>query len=204
MTTFLSTNNISLYTVPAAWWLCMIPHVYAFLSYDRAISSLASSPSSSTASTTDSNTSPPANKTPSTTDTTKPPTALQKFDSTNPRTFLPTLHASPLNPALKARLARAEAASLNGYENLGFYAASVVAANISLIIIHANEGASFADEVWFVNTQCLGYLLSRGLFNLSYIAGWSGPARGVWFYGALVCATRLFWRAGDGVRRLVK
>jgi uncharacterized MAPEG superfamily protein len=201
MTTFLSTQNISLFTVPAAWWLCMVPHVYAFLSYDRAIDTL----NTLDAATSNTSNSPSTTSLQNTTTTTTTPKSPHpKFNPRHPRAFLSTLSTSPLPSVLKSRLSRAEAASLNGYENLGFYAAAVVAANISLIVVHANESVNFSQEVWFVNTQCLAYLATRCLFSWSYIEGWSGPGRGVWFYAGLFCATRLYWRAGDGLRRLIK
>ncbi|ETN46534.1 uncharacterized protein HMPREF1541_00719 [Cyphellophora europaea CBS 101466] len=183
MTTFLSSSNLSLYTVPVAWWLCMAPHLYAIERY-RYIMNSAS------------------------TDSIKPGTKKQlEFDRTQPRTFLSRLEANPhpaLTPELKTRLARAEAASLNGYENLGFFAASVVAANISLIVVHANEGQSFSKELYYVNCHCLGYLASRILFSWSYVEGARGPHRGVYFYTGLACASALFIHAGNALRKLVK
>ena len=189
MTTFLSSNNISLYTVPAAWWLCMVPHVYAFMQYDRTIDTSSTTNSGNQASVAGTGSS-------------------WKFNPTEPRTFLQRLRDNPhpsLTPTVKARLSRAEAASLNGYENLGFFAASVVAANISLIVVHANEGgSSYGKELWYVNIHSIGYLVSRLLFNWTYVLGVSGPARGLWFYTGLACATSLFVHAGNALRKLVK
>lgn len=202
MTSILSTSNLSLYTVPAAWWLCIIPHVYAFMTYDITLDKARKTASATAAK---SGSGDGSNSNTSSSDGTD-----LKFEGSQPRTFLSRLASNPnpaLTPALKERLARAEAASQNGYENLGFFAASVVAANISLIVVHANEGGgspSFASELWWLNAHSLGYLVSRAGFNWVYIAGVSGPARGVWFYSGVASASALFIHAGNALRKLVK
>jgi uncharacterized MAPEG superfamily protein len=158
----------------------MIPHVYAFVTYDRIID---------------------------TRQCDNDDAKKLKFQSTQPRTFLARLEANPhpaLTPEVKQRLARSESASLNGYENLGFFAASVVAANIALIVVHANEGQSYASELYWVNANSVGYLLTRTLYNLVYIRGASGRKRGVWFYSSFGCACALFIHAGNALRKLVK
>jgi hypothetical protein len=87
---------------------------------------------------------------------------------------------------------------------LGFFAASVVAANISLIVVHANEGQSYAKELYWVNANSIGYLVARTFFNLFYVRGVSGRVRGVWFYSSFGCACALFIHAGNALRKLVK
>jgi uncharacterized MAPEG superfamily protein len=196
MTTFLSTRNISLYTVPAAWWLCMVPHVYAFLTYDRLLSPSQSEGKSDTRTTEQSDS----------TDA-RPEKSEERFNTTSPRTFLSLLANSPLPKHQKDRLFRAEAASQNGYENLGFYAAAVAASNLAMIVVHANEGggsAAFAKEVWDVNVSCLGYLATRVAFGWVYIEGWSGVGRGFWFYLGLGVVSRLYIKAGMALGLMVK
>lgn len=184
MEKLLSTRNYSLYTVPVAWWVCMGPHVYAILGWDHVVDKLAVTEAAQEG--TGSN---------------------WKFDGYNPRTLLSRIETNPhpdLTTDVKARFRRAEAASQNGFENLGFFAASVVAANISLIVVHANEGQSLAKELLFVNTNSIGYLVCRVLFNVSYIRGSVNYIRGLWFYSALGCASALFIHAGNSLRHLVK
>src|SRR5271163_4240893 len=90
-------RNFSFYTVPAAWVLCIAPHIYAVKLHDR--------------------TSP-----------------TKKVDKINPRTLLPSLDANEaLDHATKEKISRAEASQQNGYENLGFFAAAVVAANVAKV-----------------------------------------------------------------------
>ncbi|CAL5866472.1 uncharacterized protein PFLUO_LOCUS680 [Penicillium psychrofluorescens] len=52
------------------------------------------------------------------------------YDNLNPRTFCDIVRSTQtIDSALKGRILRAEAAAANGFETLGFYAASIVAAN---------------------------------------------------------------------------
>lgn len=193
----LSTSNISLYTVPAAWWLCMIPHAYAIVAYDLTIER--GRKSASTKPSSDSKTA--NNK--------KPAADDLKFDNTAPRTFMSRVEANTnpaLTPALKSRISRADAASQNGYEGLGYFAASVVAANVSLIVVHANEGptAAFVNERWWVNAYAVGYLVARTVYSVVYTMGVPGPVRALPFYAGIWCASALFVKAGNALRVLVK
>ncbi|KIY01424.1 uncharacterized protein Z520_02976 [Fonsecaea multimorphosa CBS 102226] len=136
--------NISYYTVPLAWLLSFSPHIYAVVRYSTHGQSAGS-----------------AEEAP-------------KFNQTSPRTFPATLEANPhLSRETKDHIFRAEAASLNGFENLGWFAASVVAAN-----------SAGVDVAW-VNALSLWYLLNRAVFNLVYIRGVDGKVRGMWFYGSI-------------------
>ncbi|OAG35549.1 hypothetical protein AYO21_10288 [Fonsecaea monophora] len=114
-----------------------------------------------------------------------------KFNTASPRTFLTTLQSHPhLSQETKDRIFRAEAASLNGFENLGWFAAGVVAAN----------GAGV--DVGWVNTLSMWYLSSRAVYNLAYIRGVDGRLRGIWFYGSVAATITLFIKAGNAVRRV--
>jgi uncharacterized MAPEG superfamily protein len=55
------------------------------------------------------------------------------------------------------RVSRGEAASSNGFETLGFYAAAVVAANLARVPTST------------VNNLTLGYLASRFAYNYTYV-----------------------------------
>jgi len=95
----------------------------------------------------------------------------QDFDRTNPRSFLPHINAlKEIDDATKRTLERAEAAQFNGFENLGFFAAGVVAANLAKV------------DPWWVNVLSAGYLSSRALFNIVYIRGATGLPRGAFYY----------------------
>ena len=95
----------------------------------------------------------------------------KKVDKINPRTLLPSLDANEaLDHATKEKISRAEAAQQNGYENLGFFAAAVVAANVAKV------------DYWWINTLSAGYIASRVLFNIVYIKGVDGHIRGGFFY----------------------
>jgi uncharacterized MAPEG superfamily protein len=93
-----------------------------------------------------------------------------------------------LDAAAKARILRAEGASANGFESLGYFAAAVVAAN------HA--GVPAAD----LNALSLGYLLARTFYIYAYIAlstsrpgaGWRSAA---WFV-CIGLPSALFVKAG--------
>jgi uncharacterized MAPEG superfamily protein len=141
------TTNISYYTVPAAWILCFAPHVYAIKHYDALNEAGASASDSEKKS--------------------------RKFNGTSPRTFLTTVDAHPRLPKEKKdELVRAEGAHQNGLENLGWFAAAVVAAN------------SAGVDVWWCNAMSLGYLANRLVYNLLYVKGAKGPVRGMPFYAS--------------------
>lgn len=96
---------------------------------------------------------------------------VKKFDRINPRTLVPSLDMNQsLDSVTKQKIARAEAAQLNGYENVGFFAAAVVAANVTKV------------DLWWTNTMTITYLVSRVIYNIVYINGVKGPVRGIPFY----------------------
>lgn len=117
---FNNTSNISLYTVPFAWALCLAPRVYATQLYQKASS--------------------------------------RKFDNRQPRSLTKTvMENQSIDSGTKGRIIRAECAQQNGYENIGFFAAAVVAGNLAGL-----------DTTW-LNTLSVGYVISRILYNLIYI-----------------------------------
>ncbi|KAK3357306.1 hypothetical protein B0T25DRAFT_538820 [Lasiosphaeria hispida] len=62
-----------------------------------------------------------------------------------------------LGKAVLRRISRAKAASANGFETLGLYAAGVVAANVAQV------------ETEAVNKLALTYLVSRAVYNFVYV-----------------------------------
>ncbi|SPO20991.1 uncharacterized protein UTRI_00468 [Ustilago trichophora] len=80
-----------------------------------------------------------------------------RFKNASPRQMLHDLMAKKDKTALDKKIIRAESAQLNGFENLGLFAAAVVAANIAKVPNHQ------------LNQLTAGYLASRALFNLLYI-----------------------------------
>ncbi|KOS19395.1 hypothetical protein ESCO_000743 [Escovopsis weberi] len=110
------SRNMSLFTVPAAFVLCMIPNVWA--------AALASG----------------------------------AYDLANPRAMVATAKADTrLDKPTQQKITRAKAASDNGFETLGYYAAAVVAANV----------AGVAPRT--LNLLSGAYVLSRALFVLAYV-----------------------------------
>ncbi|KAI1451495.1 hypothetical protein F4805DRAFT_95550 [Annulohypoxylon moriforme] len=111
------------------------------------------------------------------------------FDGNNPRLFTQAIEKSDLDKKLKGRLQRAEAASANGFETLGFYAAAVTAGNT----------AGLSAET--LNNLTLGYLASRVFYTWIYIWGqdnrkWILARPNVWGVGIGLILT-LFIMAGN-------
>ncbi|KAG6008600.1 hypothetical protein E4U21_004240 [Claviceps maximensis] len=79
------------------------------------------------------------------------------YDNANPRGFKDAVARGGIDKKRQQRLLRAKAASENGFESLGLYAAGVVAAN------QAGVGA------WTINALTLGYLVSRIAFVFAYV-----------------------------------
>ena len=147
LSSFVPTTDISYYTVPAAWILAVFPHYYAIIRYTN-LNKAASSSSKEKDN--------------------------REFNKTSPRTFLDTINGNPhISQEHKDMLVRAEGAHFNGIENLGWFAAGVVAAN------------SAGVDVWWCNALSLAYLANRVLFIWVYIRGARGPVRGAPFYGSI-------------------
>jgi uncharacterized MAPEG superfamily protein len=118
----LAQTNISMYTLPISWILCLAPRLYAAYSY----TTLSSKP----------------------------------IDLLLPRALAARATAEPsLTTAERDRIVRAEAAQANGLENVGFFAAAVVAANVAGV------------SKLVLNSLSLAYLVSRALYNWLYVVG---------------------------------
>ena len=84
--------------------------------------------------------------------------SLGKFDNKSPRAYTKESSSDQsIDKATKERIIRAEGAQQNGFENIGLFAAAVVAGNIARL------------DNWTLNALTGGYLLSRVAYNLLYI-----------------------------------
>lgn len=148
-----STMNISLYLVPVAWVLAMLPRVYTLTVYNSHSKSQNAD-------------------------------ALQK----NPRSITAIVAADKtIPPLIRDRILRAESAMLNGYDNLGFFAAAVAVGNA--------VGLAPGTLNWLAAT----YIASRIVYIPSYIYNdtvRSVPIRSVVFGIGLVTNVALFVLAG--------
>jgi len=149
--TFDLTRNYSIYAIPAAWMMAVLPHAYATSLHDK-----------------------------------KSP--VKKYDNCNPRTLLPSLDKNQsLDTETKQTIIRAEAAQQNGFENLGLFAAAILAANMAKV------------DSWWLNVLSFGYLGSRAVYNVLYISG-AGVPRTVVFFSGLGMIFTLLIQAGNKVR----
>ncbi|KAF1355452.1 hypothetical protein BDV97DRAFT_387509 [Delphinella strobiligena] len=118
--------------------------------------------------------------------------AGNKFDNRNPRGLKEVLAADQtLDQSTKGRIIRAESAQQNGFENIGLYAAAVVAAN------HAGV------DNWTLNALSGGYVFSRLAYNLIYVNNETealANARSVSFLSGIGIIFTLFIKAGNAVR----
>ncbi|KAK3987939.1 hypothetical protein QBC44DRAFT_360424 [Cladorrhinum sp. PSN332] len=84
--------------------------------------------------------------------------AGKNYDLANPRNMLDTCAKDEkLDKVLLKRINRAKAASANGFETLGLYAAAVVAANSTQV------------DLVKLNKLTIGYVISRAAYNLVYV-----------------------------------
>jgi len=116
----------------------------------------------------------------------------QKFDTRNPRALKEKLAADQsLTQATKDRIMRAEAAQQNGFENVGLFAAAVVAGNVAGV------------DNWWLNTLSGVYVASRVLYNVVYInnetEGLAKVRTGVFLSGVFVIF-QLFTMAGNRMK----
>ncbi|KAK2616468.1 hypothetical protein QQS21_000510 [Conoideocrella luteorostrata] len=137
------SQNLSLFTVPAAFGLTLLPHLYAVGS-----------------------------------------AGFNVYDNSNPRAYRDTLMKdTSVDKVRKQRILRSEAASLNGIETIGLYAASVLAGNYAQL------------DTATLNSLSIGYLISRVAYTLSYILiqnrrlSWLRTA--IWQVSSIYIAT--FW-----------
>ncbi|KAL2181539.1 uncharacterized protein P884DRAFT_326227 [Thermothelomyces heterothallicus CBS 202.75] len=142
-----TSGNWSYYTIPAAFFLCMVPNAYA----------------------------------------TK--LAGRNYDIANPRkTEELCAKDTSLDKVTLQRISRARAATANGFETLGLYAAAVVAGN----------AAGLPTER--MNKLTLAYLASRAAYNYVYVvlqdnARMAGLRSLAWLVGIVIIMT-LFVSAG--------
>ena len=111
------------------------------------------------------------------------------FDMTKPRVMLKMLDEDQsIDSSTKNAIIRAEGAHSNGMENLGLFAAGVVAANVAGV------------ETGWLNTLSWGYIGSRVVYTVVYLFN-TTPAlatvrSGVFFIGVGLCLS-LFVSAGN-------
>ncbi|KAJ3478839.1 hypothetical protein NLG97_g8469 [Lecanicillium saksenae] len=113
------------------------------------------------------------------------------FDNAYPRNLNEDVEKSTLDKEAKQRVARAQAASDNGFETIGLYAAAVVAANVAGV------------DTTSLNRITIGYVLSRFAYVFTYVNlganRKTAPVRsGVWMAGIAAIMT-LFIKAGNKV-----
>lgn len=112
-----------------------------------------------------------------------------KADTRQPRSFVASLEQNQsLDKATKDTIMRAEAAQQNGFENLGFFAAAVVAGNVAGL------------EPTLLNGLTYGYIASRVLYNVVYVNNTSkalAAGRSVLWMSGIGCCFGLFILAGN-------
>ncbi|OAA67498.1 Membrane associated eicosanoid/glutathione metabolism-like domain protein [Cordyceps fumosorosea ARSEF 2679] len=111
------------------------------------------------------------------------------FDNANPRSLQENLEKTETQA--KLRVARAKAASDNGFETIGLYAAGVVAANVAGV------------ETALLNRLTLGYVLSRFAFVFVYVQlggnRKTAPVRSLTWFAGIATIVALFIKAGNKV-----
>ncbi|PSS16500.1 hypothetical protein M430DRAFT_19488 [Amorphotheca resinae ATCC 22711] len=122
--------------------------------------------------------------------------ALAKsIDKTAPRTYAKSLESDQtLDKATKAKIHRCEGAQTNGFENIGLFAAAVIAGNI----------AGLPAET--LNTLSGGYILSRIVYNYIYITGTTeamASARTLAFFAGIGQVFALFIKSGNALRNRI-
>lgn len=154
MTSPLQQTNLSLYTLPASWLLCLLPRLYAAYLYTT--------------------------------------TTSKSLDLVLPRALAARATADQaLDSSTRDRIVRAEAAQANGLENVGYFAAAVVAGNM------AGLGKGLLNALSF------GYLVSRGVYNWIYVVGGTkglALVRTGLFFGGQGLVFALFVLAGNRMR----
>ena len=117
------------------------------------------------------------------------------MDVVNPRNFKEDAASeSTIDSRTQGRILRAEAAMNNGYENIGMFAAAVVAGN----------AAGLSPKL--LNGLSLGYVTSRVAYNVIYIYNetfWQAAARSVTFFSGLGMCFALFIKAGEKFKRAI-
>ncbi|KAG0646340.1 hypothetical protein D0Z07_8421 [Hyphodiscus hymeniophilus] len=118
-------------------------------------------------------------------------TASKSFDNRTPRGYTKCLDSDQtLDKSTKERIARAEGAQQNGFENIGLFASAVVAGNLA--------GLPSAT----LNTLAGGYFLSRLVYNVVYITNTSetmANVRTAVFLGGIAQIMTLFVKSGNAL-----
>lgn len=151
-----SKDNLSLYAIPAAWVVAIVPRFYAIVAYKQS--------------------------------------TKKDLDGKAPRDWpLQLANNQALDAKAKGRIMRAESAQSNGLENIGLFAAAVVAGNVAGL--PANT----------LNTLSFSYVASRIVYNYIYINNDDIPvaARTATFFAGLGCVFTLFIKAGNGLKNAV-
>ncbi|CAL3971408.1 unnamed protein product [Diplocarpon coronariae] len=116
-----------------------------------------------------------------------------KFDHKSPRTYVGRLaEDQTIDQATRDRIVRSEGAQSNGFENLGLFAAAVVAGNVARLPAQT------------LNTLAGGYVASRILYNYLYITNTSDTAantRSIVFVSGVGLVWTLFIRSGNILRK---
>jgi len=118
--------------------------------------------------------------------------AGEKFDNRSPRSLTSSLKDNQtLDAATKEKIIRAEGAQQNGFENVGLFAAAVVAGNIAGL---DNSTLNYLSG---------GYLVSRAIYNLIYITNdtpSAANARTATFLTGIGLIFTLFIKSGNALR----
>ncbi|KAM3444007.1 hypothetical protein NHJ13734_001606 [Beauveria thailandica] len=118
--------------------------------------------------------------------------AKDTFDKAYPRNLRDNVEKSDsIDKEAKQRVARAKAASDNGFETIGLYAAAVVAANAAGV------------ETPLLNRLTIGYVISRYAFVFVYVQLGANrnaaPVRSLTWLAGIGAIVALFIKAGNKV-----
>jgi len=118
-------------------------------------------------------------------------TLVYTANKTSPRAYQSILEKDQrVDQATKDRFTRLRGAQQNGFENLGFFAAAVVAGNLAGLPSQTLNGLS------------AGYVLSRVLYTAFYVSNTnpkiSDIRSALWLVGIAQCIT-LFVKAGNAL-----
>lgn len=112
----------------------------------------------------------------------------KSMDVHHPREFSKTIaNDKTLDARTQGQLLRAEAAVANGFDNIGLFAAAIVAGNAAGL------------DVKLLNGLTLGYALSRVLYNFVYIMN-HAPGRLFAYFSGLGMVMALFIKAGHNFK----
>ena len=119
--------------------------------------------------------------------------STKKFDNREPRSMTSKLaDDQSIDKATKDRIIRAESAQANGFENLGFFAAAVVAGNM----------AGLSNQT--MNLLSGSYLATRLLYNFIYINNTTGAlaaTRSLTFFTGVGFIWTMFIMAGNAINK---